>query len=118
MEKCTVKKESYRDRIMAILNAHDGPMGIAELREPFGKSIKDQAGVSSCLRNMKDAGEIKISGGGHSNSMKTVETVPHFAVPIGRIIRLSDARHWNDGPIRSRGTPLQSGMTHLAIVCG
>lgn len=47
-----------------------------------------------------------------------IELIPAFSVPNGRIVRLADAKHWDEPQIRSRGVALQSGMTHFAIMCG
>lgn len=114
----SVSHTSYRDRVLAILHKHNGPIDIHALRAEFDKSPSAQSGVSSALVNMRDRGEIRVTGGGHSNSAKMIEIIPEFSVPNGRIVRLSDTKHWDLPPIRSHGARLQSGMLHLALMCG
>lgn len=113
-----VNPESCRARILAVLKSHDGPIDIHTLRAAFGKSTTARSGVSSALVNMRDRGEVRISGGGHGNSVKMIELIPAFSVPTGRVVRLSDTTMWHEPPIRSRGTQLQSGMNHFALMCG
>lgn len=113
VDRKQVSHTSYRDRILAVMKKHDGLVDIHTLRAQFDKSPAAQSGVSSALVNMRDRGEVRITGGGHSNSAKMVELIPEFAVPSGRIIRLSDARHWDEPPIRSRCVAIQSGMNSL-----
>ena len=113
-----ISHKSYRDRIMDVLNKHGGTIDIHSLRAEFNRTPTAQSGVSSALVNMRDRGEVRITGGGHSNSAKMIELIPEFSVPAGRIVRLSDTKHWNDPPIKSTGTALQSGMPNFALMCG
>lgn len=108
---------SYRDRILAVMQKHGEPIDIHTLRANFDKSPTAQSGVSSALVNMRDRGEVRITGGGHSNSAKMVELIPEFSVPNGRIVRLSDTKHWDLPPIRSHGVGMQSSMPGLIMAC-
>lgn len=110
-------KETYRDRITAILKAHDAPMWIEDLRERFKTTRSEKEGISSALRIMSDRGEISVSGGWHHQNSKKMITLlaPHF-VPSGsvRLVRLSDTVHWHDTPIRSQ-VSMQSSVPHLMM---
>jgi len=111
---------TFRQQICAILNEAGGSIHIAELREKFGPTNSARVAVSSALNAMTDCGQIRITGGGHSNSVKMIELVQEPLFPMAdkaRRISLTDAVFWNDAPIRVK-TSLQSGFNHFMNICG
>lgn len=102
------KSQTYGQHILAILSG--GPIGIHELRGHFAKSASAQSGVSSALVNLRDRGQLRITGGGHSNSVKMIERVPEFKVPAGKIVRLADSVHWNTPLRKINGVAIQSSL--------
>lgn len=111
--------QTYAQRILAVLQKHDGPMWIDDLRAAFKTSRADKEGISSALRSMADRGEIYVTGGvAHRNSRKMISIVHPHHVPNGaRVVRLTDSwRH--DTALISHGARLQSCHNNLMLYCG
>lgn len=111
------KSETYAQRILAILQERS-PISIHDLRAEFDKTPTAQSGVSSALINARDRGEVRITGGGHSNSVKMIALIPAFTVPKGRIVRLSDKTHWHRTEHKSSGVAIQSSVPNLMMFGG
>jgi hypothetical protein len=119
--------QTHAQRIMAILDPSGEPMYIGDLREKIiaqldkpnrQQTIAANSGVSSALVNMRDRGELRITGGGHNNSRKMIAIIPLREAPKGRMIRLTDVRHNLSGLTAYGGNGLQSCHVNLVMMCG
>lgn len=119
--------KTYAVRIMEILDPSGEAMYIGDLREKIiaqldrpnrKQEIAANSGISSALVNMRDRGELRITGGGHNNSRKMIAVIPARPAPVGaRIVRLTDTWRHNTALIGQRVRPA-SCHGNLILMCG